>query len=117
MSLVATRVSLIQRCTIERDQAAVDTAWGQPGNPDWQEHLADVPCRVWVEAGREPVDVDRTAAFNDRRIMVPVATDVTERDRIAQVSERGAVILDGPMGIEAVLRRRTHLELVVQRVR
>jgi hypothetical protein len=117
MSVVSSRVGLTQRCTIERDQAAVDDGWGQPGPPDWQPHVEDVPCRAWVEAGREPVDRERTATLIDRRIMVPVDTDVTERDRVAQVTERGDVVLDGPMGIEAVLRRRDHLELVVERVR
>jgi hypothetical protein len=117
MSLVSSRVALRQRCTIERDVASVDDGWGQPGPPDWQPHLEDVPCRTWVEAGREPVDLGRTATFIDRRIIVAVDIDVTERDRVAEVTERGDVVLDGPMGIEAILRRPDHLELVVERVR
>lgn len=117
MSLVASRLALRQRCTIERDMAVTDDAWGQPGTPDWQVHLTDVPCRAWADAGREQTDEQRIAVVVDRRVIVPAGTDVTERDRLASVTERGSEFFDGPMAIEAVLRRRDHLELVVERVR
>lgn len=114
MSLTSSRVSLVHRCTIERDANAGTTdAWGNPLPPDWQTHLADVQCWAWEVAGREPVDPDRTIVVRDRRLRVPADTDVTERDRIATVTHRGTVLLAGPLGIEAVLRHGDHLELVV----
>ncbi|MEQ9093118.1 MAG: hypothetical protein RLN63_03355 [Miltoncostaeaceae bacterium] len=117
MSIVSTRLALVQRCTIQRDAATVEPAWGQPGAPDWQDHAADVPCRAVTDAGREPVDEGRTATFVTRRVLVPLGTDVTEADRVSAVTERGQVVMDGPMGIEAVLARSTHLELMVERIR
>lgn len=119
MSLLTTRIGFDQRCTIQRDAAATDPAWGTPGAPDWQNHLVDVPCRARDEGGREPEPVDdtRTAVFLGRRIMVPLGTDVTEADRVSAVTHRGQTVMDGPMGVEAVLVRRTHLELMVERIR
>jgi len=116
VSLISSRVALRHRCTIERDAASTDT-WGNPDTPDWQAHLADVPCRVIVDAGREPVDSDRTVVVVDLRLIVPLSTDVTEQDRVSEIVERGSDYTDGPLGIEAVLRRRTHLELLLRRLR
>lgn len=116
MSLVSSRIALRHRCTFERDGAAAD-AWGNPGSPVWAEHLADVPCRVIVDAGREPVDSDRTVVVVDMRLLVPLSTDVTEDDRVSEILERGSAYTDGPLGIEAVLRRRDHLELLLRRLR
>lgn len=116
MSLVSSRIGLRHRCTIQRDAAAADS-WGGTATPDWQDSATNVPCRAVEEAGREPVDKDRTVVILDRRLLVPLGTDVTERDRISSITERGTDLLDGPVNIEAVLTRRTHLELLLQKVR
>lgn len=108
---------MTHRCTIERDQAGAD-GWGGTATPDWQEHLADVPCRTaGPNVGREAVTDERTVVVVDQRLLVPLGTDVTERDRLGDVTSRGTVILPGPVGIEAVLRRSTHLELVLTELR
>lgn len=118
MSLVSSRVALYHRCTVERDaNAATDDGWGNPQPPSWQTHLVDLACRAWATAAREPVDDEKTIVVEDRRMMVPLDADVTEKDRIATVTHRGATILEGPMGIEAVVRRRDHIELVLERLR
>lgn len=118
MTLVDTRVGLQHRCTIERDaNASTEDSWGHSLPPDWEMHLQDVPCRAWVNSGREPVDSDRTIVVIDARVIVPLGTDVTERDRVATITVRGAELFEGPMGIEAVTRHREHLELSLQRIR
>lgn len=116
MSLVASRVALTHRCDIERD-AATAGSWGGTGEPDWESSITDLPCYASTSAAREPIDADRTVVVEDLRMLVPVDTDVTERDRVGDVTDRGSVIYPGPMGIEAVLRFPTHLELVLQRIR
>lgn len=115
MSLVTSRISLIHRCTILRNEGSAN-AWGEL-SASWEAHLENLPCRVWTTAGREPVDQDRTATFVDRRITLPLGTDVTEQDMVESVTFRGDTIMDGPMGIEAVLRYADHIELVVERIR
>jgi hypothetical protein len=117
MSLVSTRIGLRHRCTIQRDaNAATDDGWGNPQAPDWQDNETNVPCRLVVDAGREPIDSDRTVVLLDQRLLVPLDTDVTTDDRISSIQERGSAYVEGPLGIEAVLRRRTHLEVVLRRV-
>jgi hypothetical protein len=115
VSLTATRIAFVHRCTIERDRATTDD-WGQPGTPDWEGNVADLPCYAWVTGGREPVGQERTVVVVDLRVLLPLGTDVTESDRIGDITERGDVIFPGPHGIEAVLRQRDHLELILVRI-
>jgi hypothetical protein len=118
VSLVSSRISLIHRCTIQRDQTNEEDSWGQRGEADWQDHLTDLPCRAWTEAAREPVDETTTVTIEDRRVIVELGTDVTEADRLAAVSDgTGAEIFEGPINIEGVLRFPDHLELLLERIR
>ena len=107
------------RCTIQRDASAAGprTGWNQDGDPNWQTHLSDVPCRAWTESADEPVGDRRTAVYEGRRLALPLGTDVTESDRIAQVTERGQVRFEGPMSIEGIQRYSDHLELALERIR
>jgi hypothetical protein len=119
MSLLASRVGMRHRCKIERDASSegVRTGWNQNADPDWGLHLDDVPCRAWTESASEPVADRQTAAYEGRRLALPLGTNVTESDRIAEVRERGEVIFEGPMSIEGVQRFPDHLELSLERIR
>lgn len=114
MTAATIRLSLTQLCTVERDQA--DGAWGDPDVPDWQQHLSSLPCRLWVTIGRETIDGVEAVVSESMRMLVELGTDVTEKDRITSVAERGAAVDDGPLGIRAVLRHDDHLELIVVRL-
>jgi hypothetical protein len=46
-------------------------------------------------------------------MIVTLATDVTEADRIGAITDRGAAVIVTPLSIRAVLRRTDHLELVL----
>ena len=117
MSLVSSRVSLTHLCTIERDaNLGTPDDWGTPSTPDWQDHLTDQPCRIWAAAGREQMDSSTTAVIEELRMIVPLGTDVTEKDRVGDVTYRGSTIFAGPIGIRAVLHREDHLALVLSRV-
>lgn len=115
MSLTKSRIAFDHRCTIERGSATADD-WGQPGDPTWGANAADVHCHAWVTGGREPTSPDRTVVVVDMRLLLPLDTDVSESDRIGDITERGDVIFEGPHGIEAVLRQRDHFELILQRL-
>lgn len=118
MSLVSSRLSLIHLATVQRDQnaGAVDDA-GFAEDPDWEDHLTDLPCRLWATAGREAVtDSTTLVVVEDLRLVVTVDTDVTEADRLGDVTYRGTTILARPTQIRAVLRRADHLELVLARI-
>lgn len=109
--------AMVFRCSIQRDQADDADDWNQRGEPDWQPHLEDVPCYVRTTAGREPAEAATTPVLIDRRILVPLGTDVTEADRIASITDRDDGELFGTMGIEGVLRHHTHVEVLVEQIR
>lgn len=108
---------MTQRATIERDMAAGTDDWGNPLEPVWSTHLTGVPCRTWFTTGREVSGPEKTAVVEDRRLIVPLGTDVTEADRVAQIADRqGTVLHSGPIAIEKVGRREDHLDLMLEGV-
>jgi hypothetical protein len=118
MSLVTSRVALRYRCTIERQTAAPRDAWNQkPAPAEWQPHLTDVPCRYWVTTGSERVSGGETiVSVVEAHVIVPLATDVTTRDRVASVTYRGGNIQEQPQQVRAVITRADHLELLLTKV-
>lgn len=117
MSLVSSRVSLLHRTTVERDaNAGTSDGWGQAQPADWQAHLSDLPCRVWTRAGREQIDAATSIVAEDMRLVVELGTDVTEQDRLGDVTYRGDTIVAGPISIRAVVARKDHVELFLERI-
>ena len=112
---MSARTQMIHRCTLERDAAhGTPDGYGLPSEPDWQPLLASVPCRLWSTAERELIDGKKSTVIEDLRLLVPMATDVTERDRVNGVTDRlGNPVRQGAMGITAVLGKHDHLELVL----
>jgi hypothetical protein len=118
VSLASSRVGFTDRCTIERDaNSGTSGTWGQPDSPDWQEHATDQPCKGWTNSGTEPVDDAKLVVLVERRLSLPLGTDVTEADRIGSVTRSGVQVFDGPMDIQAVLTFPDHLELSLEVVR
>jgi len=106
------------RAEIERDGATVSTDWNTPPVASWASHLIGVKCFVWAKPTREVVDENKTVVIDNLRCVMPLGTDVTERDRIASIKDRrGVTILAGPLRIEGVQNVLTHLELILDRVR
>lgn len=119
MSLSSSRAGYTHICTVERD-ANLETsdAWGGQKTPEWKNHLTELPCRAWTNAAREPVDEEKTATYEDRRLSVELETDVTEADRIASVTDKnGNTVFAGPMNIEGVLNYPDHMELILEHIR
>ena len=106
---------MVHRCTLERDAGhATPDGYGLPGEADWRLLAADVPCFLWSTAERELITAERSEVIEDLRLLLPLATDVTERDRVRDVKDRlGGWIRQGAMGITAVMSKHDHLELVL----
>lgn len=114
---MSARQRMTQRATVERQMQVLRDDFGGRGTPDWREHLTDVPCRIWQTSGREVTDGNKVVAVDDRRLIVPLGTDVTTKDRIASVTDRlGVELYEGPMRIETIARRSSHLELMLEAV-
>jgi hypothetical protein len=116
MSLASVGLSLIHETTIERDASTGTNPWGGKDTPDWQPYLTDLPCRYWVTTGMEQTDAISQVVVEDMRLIVQLGTDVTEQDRLGDITYRGATIVAGPVGIRAVLAHHDHLELVLVRI-
>lgn len=79
---------MTQRATVERNAAADQRDRNnQPVAPDWQEHLADLPCFLWSERERE-VDGQTNARIERLKLGVPVDADLSPADRIVTVRDR-----------------------------
>lgn len=114
---MSARATMRHRALIERNNSdqAPDDSWGGEPEPDWKPHLQNLPCKTWFKAGREVTDI-KVVAVEDRRMIVPLGTDITELDRVARVTDRRGVrvLFDGPARIESVGARADHLELTLE---
>jgi hypothetical protein len=115
--VASARLQMVHLCTIERDaNAGHDERRGNPSPPDWQPHSTNVPCRGWTTTGKERAEDEAIIDFENIRLIVPIGTDVTARDRVGDVTDRGDTIMKGPIGIHAVIRQRDFVELILVRI-
>ena len=78
---------------------------------DLQTVEAALPCYVYSKATGRVVDGDKTATIEQLRALIPLGSDVQAGDVFEPVSNRlGAVIHPGPLIIQGVQYRLTHLE-------
>jgi head-tail adaptor len=112
MSLASSRVGLTHRCTIERRTFTSDGGGGQ--TETWANVETDLPCRAWLESSRVESIGDRVAEVEDRRLIVPVGSDVQPADRVT-VTVRGEAFMS-EMPVSSVGRRTDHLEIVCREV-
>ena len=116
------RSRMTQRAYVERYSPGADDDSGNPTPGSWAPLGAErIPVWLYGSVEREAVTPDAEAVIADLRAMVPLAADITESDRLggaeaAIVDRRGTVIEPGPLDVDAVLRKRTHLQLTLSRV-
>lgn len=113
---------MTQRAFIERDLAELPTSrresYGGPYSANFKPLGAPIPCFMWSTARREVTQTTRTAVIEDLRIMFPNGTDVTERDRVAQVTNRkGDVLYAGPYYLQAVRQKEGFIEAALELVK
>jgi head-tail adaptor len=112
MSLASSRVGLTHRCTVERRTLVSDGGGGQ--TETWAAVETDLPCRAWLEAANAEAVGERMAEVEDRRLIVPVGSDVQPADRVT-VTVRGEAFMS-EMPVSSVGRRTGHLEIVCREV-
>lgn len=111
---------MTMRATVMRNLTATTDPDGQPDIPSFGISIDSLPCLWWVTSEREVMDGNKIAVVGQMKMMVPkkylgAPTDIHERDQISAVKDRlGNVIRPGPMVIENVVPRRTHLELLLE---
>ncbi len=102
---------MVHRAVVQRDTATGTGDWNTPPKPTWAAHLAAAKCFAWSVAGREVVDNTKTVVVEDIKAIFPLGTDITEKDRITDITDRQSVVLfAGPMGVEKIQRHTSHME-------
>lgn len=109
------RSQMKHRATVLRDQQETRDGWNQKATPDWETHIASLPCFAWYTPGREVQDGQKIANVDAIGLLVPNGTDVTPQDRIGDITDRqGRVLYPGPHRIESVGRRQGHISLTLE---
>ena len=110
------RMQMTMRALVERNGTATSDAYGHPDVPVFAT-LATVPCRAWSPSRREVNDTKKFALVEEIRCAMPLDADVTEDDRIASIQDRlGVTIWDGPLRIDAIQQKHTHVEMDLRRI-
>lgn len=106
---------MTDRAVVERDAGGAGDPYGGEAQ-SWQPHLADQPCKAWVETGRTAVTEDRTAVVADWSMAVPVGTDIAVGDRVTSVTARsGDTIIGRTMYVDYVEHKRVQLVCKLER--
>ena len=102
---------MIHRLFLQRNAASAN-AYGHKSPQDWQS-LSTVSGYVWVGSEDTRHGEELSQASARYRAVVPLGTDVTEKDRVLKVENRAdsPTELFGVMDIGAVIRRKNHTEL------
>jgi len=112
------RQRMVHRATIERDGNLVADAYGQPDAPVWYAHVTGQACYFWEpSAQRGEIAGERNADIYAHRLLLPLAVDVTEEDRVNGVTDRrGQTITAAVFNITQIVRKPDHLLLVLETV-
>lgn len=111
MSTVSVRSRMIHRCTLQRDDAGIDNDIGAKQVPSWDDNVEAQVCFFYTTQGREIIQ-DRGAVFSALRMLLPLGTDVNEKDRVLNITDReGNHLFTGALQIRSILPHHTHLEV------
>ena len=110
------RMQMTMRAFVERNGTVTSDVYGHPDTPSFSTH-ATIVCRVWSRSRREVNDTKKFALVEEIRCAMPLDADVTEDDRIASIKDRlGVVIWSGPLRIDTIQQKHTHIEMDLRRI-
>jgi hypothetical protein len=107
---MSARQHMTQRAGTQRP---VETSDGGGGVTEtYVSYLTAVPCWWSPISNAETIFSSQMGTNPTGRVYMPRATDIDERDVITSVVDRqGTMIMDGPLRVEAVIKRLDHLEI------
>lgn len=110
------RRGMTHRATVERPTEAVDR-YGQDAPSAWPVLYSALPCRYWETSGLESVAGNLQMVSDQHRLQVPRDTDLTELDRVTQITDRaGNVVASGAFEIRHIARKPAHLVVELRRI-
>lgn len=114
------RRRMTHRAAIYRTTETKD-AWGAPKKGTPEVHIASQPC-YWYQPflrsyGAGEQQGQRNVNIYTYQLMVPLGTDITERDQVqGVVDRRGTALTSATMEVIQVARHKTHLILTLEEV-
>lgn len=92
--------------------------FGGPNAPTYEgSPTANLRCWFYAKSEREVIDGEKSAVLGRHKMIIPLGTTITEKDRIGSIEDRlGNIIMANTMRIHSVTHRHTHLELEVEEV-
>lgn len=115
--------TMIYRCDIHRlgthtPADETEEAYDYENHATYEPHLTDVMCFYFYDVRRttgEREMVDRQALVEYLTILVPLGTDVTNKDRVVEIRDRrGQVLISNDIDIVAAQRDPTQIRLICQ---
>lgn len=113
------RQRMTMRCTIQRNESIGVDGYGNPAAPEWHDHLLSLACYVWYDRGkaRKTKHEDKTSiTLNLAHMICPMDTDITNDDRITTITDRKYIELFGAFTIDSAIKRRDHIELILEEI-
>jgi hypothetical protein len=89
--------------------------YGQSKPDDWQ-LVVNIMCVMWTGIGRLSRNYEREMQVDTPQLLLPLSANVIVGDKILAVTDRNGNVMLGPSRVEAVTRKRTHLQAVLKRV-
>lgn len=102
------RTRMTMRAYIQRNTGSANAH----GHPDVSfTALSTTPCHAWVDTADTRHTNEKTVSGTRYRGLFPLGTDVTAADQIQKITDRRGTQKFPLMAIDAVIRRKDHLEL------
>ena len=119
---MSARSRMTQRAYVERATSGGLDDYENAQPSTWAAHIGELPIWLYGSTEREAITEQTTAVVANLKALVPLSADIAETDRLggeehpAIVDRRGEIVEPGILGIETILRKRTHYELTLSRV-
>jgi len=110
---MSARQRMTMRAHLERSAGVAVDSYGHT-EPEVYAALSTTPCWCWVDREETVHDGASSHLVTRLKAIVPLGTDVNPSDKIDRVEDRRlSDDLFGACWIDAVIRRRDHLELTM----
>lgn len=107
---------MVHRAVVQVNTAAGTDAWNQPVAAEYQDGRI-IPLYGWHRARTKIADDGKVVRISEIRAIAPPDETELEGSRLkAIVDRRGDVVIAGPLAILTAVPRRTHVELVLERI-
>ncbi|MCP4871634.1 MAG: hypothetical protein GY898_23235 [Proteobacteria bacterium] len=89
------------RATVTRNTGTGTNDWNRP-DPALLTEVGVIACRAWSKEKKDVDDSNKTGVIEGVAVLIPVAADVKERDRLEVRDRLGFLQFGGPIYVETL---------------